>query len=232
MSSNTNLYGFLHPRLFGLTSIRHTLTPRIAYSFTPAVTRHDELRSYTGAGSGSSRRSQSLSIGISNTLDARLFEGENEKKVSLLNFNLSTRYNFEKDERRWSNLSGSARTSLAQRLDLTANATWDPYDTETLKLQWTRARLTNFGISAGMSLKGDASALSSVTALGGDPYRGAARVGDVGYAEGSMHPSGKARFGSVLVDVVTQGEFLDPDARVEVIERRGNRVVVREVKNA
>ena len=68
--------------------------------------------------------------------------------------------------------------------------------------------------------------------LAGDPYRGAARVGDVGYAEGSMHPSGKARFGSVLVDVVTQGEFLDPDARVEVIERRGNRVVVREVKNA
>ena len=47
-----------------------------------------------------------------------------------------------------------------------------------------------------------------------------------------MHPSGKARFGSVLVDVVTQGEFLNPDARVEVIERRGNRVVVREVKNA
>ena len=68
--------------------------------------------------------------------------------------------------------------------------------------------------------------------LPADPYRGAARVGDVGYAEGPMHPSGKARFGSVLVDVVTQGEFLDPDARLEVIERRGNRVVVRAVGNA
>ena len=68
--------------------------------------------------------------------------------------------------------------------------------------------------------------------LADDPYRGAARVGDVGYAEGPMHPSGKARFGSVLVDVVTQGEFLGPDARVEVIERRGNRIVVRQVKSA
>ena len=36
-----------------------------------------------------------------------------------------------------------------------------------------------------------------------------------------------ARFGSMLVDVVTQGEFLTEGARLEVIERRGNRVVVR-----
>ena len=60
-----------------------------------------------------------------------------------------------------------------------------------------------------------------------DPYRGGARVGDVGRAEGPLHPAGKARFGAQLVDVVTQGEFLETDATVEVVERRGNRVVVR-----
>ena len=63
-----------------------------------------------------------------------------------------------------------------------------------------------------------------------DPYRGGARVGDVGVSEGPLHPAGKARFGSILVDVVTQGEFLDTAATVEVVERRGNRVVVRAVK--
>lgn len=63
-----------------------------------------------------------------------------------------------------------------------------------------------------------------------DPYRGLARVGDVGEAEGPLRPAGKARFGVMLVDVVTEGEFLDPHARVEVIERRGNRVVVRSVR--
>jgi membrane-bound serine protease (ClpP class) len=62
-----------------------------------------------------------------------------------------------------------------------------------------------------------------------DPYRGAARIGDIGKSEGPLHPAGKARFGSVLVDVVTQGEYLEADVRVEVIERRGNRVVVRAV---
>jgi len=62
-----------------------------------------------------------------------------------------------------------------------------------------------------------------------DPYRGGARVGDTGEAEGDLHPAGKARFGAQLVDVVTQGEYVEANARVEVIERRGNRVVVRAV---
>lgn len=60
-----------------------------------------------------------------------------------------------------------------------------------------------------------------------DGYRGMARVGDVGQAEGTLRPAGKARFGSVLVDVVTEGEYLEANCTIEVIERRGNRVVVR-----
>lgn len=64
-----------------------------------------------------------------------------------------------------------------------------------------------------------------------DPYRGLARVGDVGEAAGPLRPAGKARFGSQLVDVVTQGEYLEGGAQVEVIERRGNRVVVRAFKS-
>jgi membrane-bound serine protease (ClpP class) len=63
-----------------------------------------------------------------------------------------------------------------------------------------------------------------------DPYRGAARVGDIGKADGPLRPAGKAHFGSVLVDVVTQGEYLEPNTQVEVVERRGNRVVVRAVR--
>ena len=62
-----------------------------------------------------------------------------------------------------------------------------------------------------------------------DPYRGAARIGDIGRSEGPLRPAGKAHFGSVLVDVVTQGEYLEAGVVVEVIERRGNRVVVRAV---
>ncbi|HEY3246640.1 MAG TPA: NfeD family protein [Phycisphaerae bacterium] len=63
-----------------------------------------------------------------------------------------------------------------------------------------------------------------------DPYRGLARVGDVGRCEGPLRPAGKARFGGALIDVVSEGEFLDSGLEVEVVERRGNRVVVRTLK--
>ncbi|MCH7700322.1 MAG: ATP-dependent Clp protease proteolytic subunit [Planctomycetes bacterium] len=62
-----------------------------------------------------------------------------------------------------------------------------------------------------------------------DPYHGLARVGDVGLVEAPLHPAGKARFGSMMVDVVTEGDLVDTGGRVEVIERRGNRVVVRKI---
>lgn len=62
-----------------------------------------------------------------------------------------------------------------------------------------------------------------------DPYYGAARISDRGTTEGPLRPAGKARFGSLIVDVVTQGEFVDVGKSVEVIERRGNRVVVRAI---
>ena len=60
-----------------------------------------------------------------------------------------------------------------------------------------------------------------------DPYYGAARVSDLGTTEGPLRPAGKARFGPLMVDVVTQGEYVESRVPVEVIERRGNRVVVR-----
>jgi membrane-bound serine protease (ClpP class) len=62
-----------------------------------------------------------------------------------------------------------------------------------------------------------------------DPYHGYARVGDVGRITSPLRPAGKARFGDELVDVVTHGEYVEPPAEVVVIEREGNRVVVRPV---
>jgi membrane-bound serine protease (ClpP class) len=63
-----------------------------------------------------------------------------------------------------------------------------------------------------------------------DEYMAVARVGDVGVSETALRPAGKATFGSTMMDVVTQGEYLDRGAKVEVIEHRGNRVVVRAIQ--
>ncbi len=64
-----------------------------------------------------------------------------------------------------------------------------------------------------------------------DPYPSAAHVGDEGTSESLLRPAGKARFGPLLVDVVSESEYIPPGSRVRVIERRGNRVVVRRVRD-
>ncbi len=52
-------------------------------------------------------------------------------------------------------------------------------------------------------------------------------LGAVGSAVTPLVPGGKVRFGDELVDVVTDGDFIDPGREVQVVEVRGNRVVVR-----
>ncbi len=65
-----------------------------------------------------------------------------------------------------------------------------------------------------------------------DYYEGKVTVGDIGVVEGSLRPAGKARFGENLLDVVSQGEYITNGQRVQVIERRGNRIVVRQAEEA
>ncbi len=55
------------------------------------------------------------------------------------------------------------------------------------------------------------------------------KTGQKGEAMSRLRPAGKARFGEAVVDVVAEGAFIDKGAGVEIIEVRGNRVVVREV---
>ena len=52
-------------------------------------------------------------------------------------------------------------------------------------------------------------------------------VGDLGEVVSTLRPTGKARFGDAIVDVVAGAEFIDKGAKVEIIEIHGNRVVVK-----
>ena len=55
-------------------------------------------------------------------------------------------------------------------------------------------------------------------------------VGHDGVALTQLRPSGVARFGDKKVDVVSEGEVIDRDSRIRVIEVKSNRVVVRAVR--
>jgi len=51
-------------------------------------------------------------------------------------------------------------------------------------------------------------------------------LGKTGVAITTLRPAGKAKIQGQLVDVMTQGEFLEKDASIRVLRIEGNRIVV------
>jgi membrane-bound serine protease (ClpP class) len=45
----------------------------------------------------------------------------------------------------------------------------------------------------------------------------------------TLRPTGKARFGDAIVDVVAEGDFINIGTQVKITEVHGNRVVVKAV---
>jgi membrane-bound serine protease (ClpP class) len=68
---------------------------------------------------------------------------------------------------------------------------------------------------------------STSPATGGPDYAGF--LGAIGVAATPLRPAGKVQFGDEFVDVVAEGGYVPPGARVQVIEVEGIRIVVKEV---
>jgi membrane-bound serine protease (ClpP class) len=60
-----------------------------------------------------------------------------------------------------------------------------------------------------------------------EPHPEVAQVGDVGVVTGDLRPGGQARFGQEIVDVHSQGEYVEAGRRVQVIRRMGMHIEVR-----
>ena len=54
-------------------------------------------------------------------------------------------------------------------------------------------------------------------------------LGKTGIVLSTCRPAGNADFNGQKLDVVSRGEFIEKDAKIEVIEIEGNRIVVKEV---
>ncbi len=62
-----------------------------------------------------------------------------------------------------------------------------------------------------------------------DPAGDLVRVGDRGVVTGDLRPGGQARFGDYVIDVTTQGEYVEAGSTIEVLRREGTRIIVRPV---
>ncbi len=55
-------------------------------------------------------------------------------------------------------------------------------------------------------------------------------MGETGRTTSTLRPTGKARFGEMLVDVTADGFYIEPETLVEVVDVQGSRVVVRPLR--
>ena len=55
-------------------------------------------------------------------------------------------------------------------------------------------------------------------------------VGETGRTTSPLRPTGKARFGNLLIDVTADGFYVEPDSLVEVVDVQGTRVIVKQLR--
>jgi len=146
-SLSTTAYGTVNFKNSRLKAIRHTIRPSISYNYRPDFSFYNrEVQSDANGnttsfspfqigifGSPSSGVSNALNFTLANTLEGKIKDKENpdgeDKKISILNsFNISSGYDFTRDEFKLSDINITAGTTLFKKMNLNFGATFDPYD--------------------------------------------------------------------------------------------------------
>lgn len=185
VSASTKLYGMWQPNILGIEAFRHTLTPQISYRLSPdfsrdefgyynsyesvdgRIIRYDKFQSevFSGVGGG---ESQSMNFSLGNLFEMKTKKDptdttSQQKKITLLNLNLSSGYNFAADSLKLQDLRVNFRTQIGELLDFSGSTAYTFYDylgatkVNTLLANEGRGlfRLTNLNLTVSTSLSGE-----------------------------------------------------------------------------
>jgi lipopolysaccharide assembly outer membrane protein LptD (OstA) len=136
VNTSTRFYGIFQPNIFGITSIRHTVTPTFGIFYNKQI-YGDNMQKYSMTGS----------FNIGNNFEMKYQKGDSaktENKIQLLNIGASTSYNFVADSMNFSPVNVSFRTDIGQYLGIAGGATYNLYMFEPTALGGTGARVNKF----------------------------------------------------------------------------------------
>ena len=185
LSASTRIFGMFTFNKGRVKAIRHEIRPYLSISYRPDMngkyfytvqadangrsTRYSVFdRSLFGAyGEG---RFGGMSFGIDNNISMKVKDKKDTsaaalKKVNLIDgFSITSSYNFLRDSFKLEPINMSARSNLFEKINITASAIFDPYQTDSLgdrvdKLVWknmplTFGRLMNAQVSLQASFRG------------------------------------------------------------------------------
>ncbi|MFQ6614748.1 MAG: putative LPS assembly protein LptD, partial [Fidelibacterota bacterium] len=148
LRTNTQIYGLFPLRIGPVRGLRHVMSPSITFRFTPDFSKpvfgadlgyvqtltdsagetqiHDRFGG-TLAGGTPTREVKAVGLALNNVFQAKVMQGDKEKKLDLFSWSLSTNYNYVADEFPLSNLQSSIRTRLTKGINLDLSMTHDFY---------------------------------------------------------------------------------------------------------
>ena len=150
LTASTRFFGIFQPNMFGISAIRHTVTPSISYSYRPDFSRpkwgyYGTYTNFEGQqikynkfsrevfGGASAGEQQSITLRIGNLFEMKTQPDptdttSKEKKIQLLNLDASMGYNFAADSLKFSDLLLNFRTQIGDLLSLNGSSQFTPYD--------------------------------------------------------------------------------------------------------
>lgn len=188
VAASTKFYGVVQPNLLGIKGIRHQVTPTISYTYQPDfskpsfryfgtyVDQFGDVQKYGffdrevfGGAPGEER--QAIGLRIGNVIEMKTAAGDTaENKFQLLNFDISTGYNFARDSLKFDEVSLGYRTQIGSLLNISGGSSFNLYKFEPDPRQPQVGRrvnkflvnetgqlwqLTNFSINVSTSLSGE-----------------------------------------------------------------------------
>ncbi|MDP4264639.1 MAG: putative LPS assembly protein LptD [Bacteroidota bacterium] len=148
LSLNTAIFGTYQFRKSRITKIRHVIRPSLSFNYKPDLSKQHfyttkvdtsgytarfsefEGALYSGYGEG---RFGGMSFQIDNNVEMKVKSKKDttEKKVTLIDgYGFSTSYNFFADSMKLSLFQFYFRTNLFNKINISANTTLDPYQTD------------------------------------------------------------------------------------------------------
>lgn len=165
----TKIYGVLPLGVGKIESIRHVISPRVSYTYSPGYLNNDNyfididdemIDIFQGSLIGYTPRNSSkrASIGLGNIFQAKtLSENSKSEKIDLFSLQMNTSYNFEAPEFKWSLINLNLRSKY-KRLNFDLSTTHDFYkfdpSTSSRSNKIGSPRLTSLKFSSSVNLSG------------------------------------------------------------------------------
>lgn len=160
-SASTKLYGLKRFNNSNLRAVRHVLSPRVSFAYTPDFSQNDDFYAFSGISLSKGKRRRDVNFSLNQIWQIKYYDKwtETEKKInSLLSMNSSFSYNLEKENHKMSLISHSVRFSPNavnyHNIQFTYNNTLS-FNHDFYNRTWGNLKLENWRFNQTLGLSGN-----------------------------------------------------------------------------